>query len=332
MKVSDMGEFALIDLIKSIIEQSQKRELSSHQVVTGIGDDAAIWHNEEGLALATTDTLVEGVHFKPGMGTWEELGGKALAVSLSDIAAMGGIPRYALVSLTIPPSTEVGTITALYRGMIEAANRYEVALVGGNTTRATELSITTTVLGSATEKGVLRRSAARPGHLIAVTGYLGLAAAGLRMLTLPPSLDKESEKLSQAAYLRPQPRLVEGKTLVEHGVKAAIDISDGLLSDLGHICQASGVGARIEVDKLPIHPVLKRAFPGEALELALSGGEDYELLFTAEEDIMDRVREEIPGLISIIGRITEGPGEISMVDDKGQVLSLARKGWEHFKG
>jgi thiamine-monophosphate kinase len=332
MKISDLGEFALINLIKGIVEQGQSRSLPSHQIVAGLGDDTAVWHSEEALTLATTDTMVEGIHFEPRLSTWEDLGWKALAVSLSDIAAMGGLPRYALVSLAMPPPTEVEEITALYRGMVEIANRYEVALVGGNTTRASELSITTTVLGSATEKGVLRRFAARPGHLAAVTGYLGLAAAGLQMLTRPLFFDKETETLLKTAYLRPQPRLAEGRILVKHGVKAAIDISDGLLSDLSHICQASGTSARVEVDKLPLHPALETAFPYETLELVLPGGEDYELLFTAERDIIDRVREEIPGPVSIIGQITEGPGEVTLIDEKGRALSLARKGWEHFKG
>ncbi|MBM2831866.1 MAG: thiamine-monophosphate kinase [Dehalococcoidia bacterium] len=330
MKVSELGEFALIDLIKRTIEQSQNRDiLSRQQVVTGIGDDAAVWRSRHGLALATTDTLVENVHFRRGMGTWEDVGWKALAVSLSDIAAMGGLAGYALISLAMPPSANVEEITALYRGITELANKHDTALVGGNITRASELSITSTVVGSSSGNEVLRRSTARPGDLIAITGHTGLAAAGLRMLTRHQSTDRDTQTVLRNACLRPQPRLAEGQVLLKHGVRTAIDISDGLLSDLTQICRASRLGARVEISKLPIHPALKQAFPLVALELILSGGEDYELLFTADKDVIERVAKEIP--VTAIGEMTSGRGDVYLVDDRGRILSPARRGWEHFK-
>ena len=184
MKVSELGEFGLIDLLAKMISSSQNNQLPPHQkLIIGIGDDAAAWHGDTSIQLATVDSLIQDVHFSLSTTTWKELGWKSLAVNLSDIAAMGGVPTYALVALALPGDTEVEDVTALYEGMLELANQSQVAIVGGNTCQAPEVSITITVLGSSRSKNILRRSTARPGDNIAVTGYLGSAAAGLEMLT-----------------------------------------------------------------------------------------------------------------------------------------------------
>ena len=178
MKVSELGEFGLIDLLAKIAPQGGPE----HRMLVGIGDDAAAWRGDDSTVLATTDAMVEGVHFATGTPWWE-LGWKALAVNLSDIAAMGGEPRYALVNLSLPGDTEVEDVAQLYRGMADLANEHRVAIVGGNITGAPVVMIAMTVIGRGLKEGLLRRSAAVPGDRIAVTGYLGSAAAGLKVLT-----------------------------------------------------------------------------------------------------------------------------------------------------
>ena len=332
MKVSELGEFGLIDLLAEMVSSSRDGQLTSwRQLIAGIGDDAAVWHGGASTQLATVDSLIQDVHFSLGMGSWEDLGWRALAVNLSDIAAMGGVPGYALVSLALPGDTEVEDVSALYKGMIELAQQFEVAIVGGDTSSAPLVAINITVLGSAQNKQILARSTAQAGEKIAVTGYLGTAAAGLKMLTEQLELDPEAAACLKEAFLRPYPRIVEGQLLVEHGVKTAIDISDGLISDLNHICQASRVSARIEVDRVPIEPMVRANFTEEPLELALSGGEDYELLFTASAEVIEGVKRAASCPVTVIGEIVAGKkGEITLVDRKGKPVSLDRRGWEHF--
>lgn len=324
MKLSDLGEFGLIDLLARVVGETP---LPS-SVVLGIGDDSAAWQGN-GLVLATTDTLVEGVHFNLDWAAWPDLGWKALAVNLSDIAAMGGIPRYALVTLALRPDIEVAAVEELYRGLMEAAEEFGVAVVGGDIVRAPVVVITAALWGGAPgagASGMLRRDAARRGDAIAITGYLGTAAAGLRILQ-GQAVSTDADSLKQA-QLRPQPRIAEGQLLWRQGVRAAIDISDGLVADMGHLCRMSGVGARIYVEALPVHPLVKAAFGDEAMNLALAGGEDYELLFAAPVHILAGVRDRCP--ISIIGEIIAGPpGQVTVLDDQGQELKLERRGWDH---
>jgi len=334
MKVSELGEFGLIDLLAKLISDSQDKQLASWQkLIIGIGDDAAAWQGEASTQLVTTDSLFQDVHFSLRVTPWKELGWKALAVNLSDIAAMGGVPKYAIVSLALPEHTEVEDVTALYKGMIEIAQQFEVAIVGGDTSRAPLVSITITVLGDTKDrdKPLLTRAAAKPGDKIAVTGYLGAAAAGLEMLANQLQFNPEATTQLRNAFLHPWPRVAEGQILVEKGVKAAIDISDGLISDLNHICNASQVGARVEVGRLPIHPAVKANFGDESLELALSGGEEYELLFTASAEAMDKVKEAVSCPITVIGEIVaDKVGEVTLVDINGNPFNLGKAGWEHF--
>jgi len=255
MKVSDLGEFGLIDLLSKMAYSAQDKEIEAwQQLILGIGDDAAAWQGDASVQLATADSLIQGVHFTLGIASWEELGWRAMAANLSDIAAMGGLPKYALVSLALPGDTEVEDVTTLYKGMIELARQFEVAIVGGDTSSAPLLIINITILGSTKGQAhnILTRSAAKPGDKVAVTGYLGAAAAGLEVLSKNLFLEAEATASLKRAFLHPYPRIAEGQILVEQGVRAAIDISDGLISDLSHICQASQVGARIEIDRLPI--------------------------------------------------------------------------------
>jgi thiamine-monophosphate kinase len=332
MKVSELGEFGLIDLLARMVSSSQDNQLAPRQLVVGIGDDAAAWYSQASTQLATVDSLIQDVHFSLSTTSWKELGWKALAVNLSDIAAMGGVPRYALISLALPGNTEVEDVTALYEGILELAQQFEVFTVGGDTSNAPMVSITITVLGSSRNKHILRRSTARPGDKVAVTGHLGSAAAGLKILTDKLQLDAEVTSYLREAFLRPRPRIAEGQLLVKQGVVTAIDISDGLLSDLRHICEASQVSARVEFDRLPVQAMVRENFGDNALKLALAGGEDYELLFTASAEIMQRVKREATCPVTVIGEIYgEKPGEISLFDTNGNPVNLRETGWEHFK-
>jgi len=324
MKVSELGEFGLIDLLAKMVSGEKNERL-----LIGIGDDAAAWKGDASIQLATVDSFIQDVHFPLSMASWPELGWKALAVNLSDVAAMGGVPRYALVSLALPKDTEVEDVTALYRGMLKLAKQHGVTIIGGDISRAPIVIITVTVLGSSQRKQILTRSSAKPGELIAVIGYLGAAAAGLEMLTQKLKFDPQATDCFKQAFLHPSPRIAEGQLLAEQGVKTAIDISDGLIADLGQICKASQVGARIEADRVPVEAMVKAEFGEKALELALTGGEDYELLFTAKAEVIDKVKQAASCPITVIGEIIAGKG-VTVVDRQGNPIKLGKAGWEHF--
>ncbi len=323
MKVSELGEFGLIDLLAKMAGGGDER------LLIGIGDDAAAWRGDDSIQLASVDSFIEGVHFTPETTPWQDVGWKALAINLSDIAAMGGIPRYALVSLSLPDDTEVDDITALYNGMLNLAKQYGVSIIGGDISNAPLVAISITILGSSPAQKILTRSSARPGETVAVTGKLGAAAAGLEVLSKGRKLDPEATTRLKNAFLHPTPRIAEGLLLVEQGVKTAIDISDGLVADLSQIGKASQVGAHIEVERVPIEPAVKTAFGERALELALSGGEDYELLFTASSEIIERLKKAASVPVTAIGEITAGKG-VTLVDKEGNPFKLKKAGWEHF--
>ena len=334
MKVSELGEFGLIDLLAKMVSSSQDKQTPAwQQLIIGIGDDAAAWYGDTSTQLATVDSLIQDVHFSLDTISWEELGWKALVANLSDIAAMGGMPKYALVSLALPGHTEVEDVTALYRGMMEGAQEFGVAIAGGDTSSAPLVIITITILGSTKSQTqhILTRSGAKPGEKVAVTGELGAAAAGSEMLTKQLQFDADTANCLRRAFLHPCPRIAEGQLLVEQGVKTAIDISDGLISDLTHLCKASQVSARIEIDRVPVPPVVNANFGDRALELALSGGEDYELLFTGSSEIIDKVTRAAACPVTVIGEIVaDEPGKITLVDRQGNPVSLHKAGWEHF--
>lgn len=333
MKLSEFGEFALIELIHDITGKFKNTKQSSwQQLLIGIGDDAAAWQGDSHIQLATTDSMVQGTHFDLNNITWEELGWKALAVNLSDIAAMGGTPKYALLSLALPGELEVENVAQFCHSVASLAAKFGVAIVGGNISTAPNIVINITVFGSAKTRSILKRSTATPGEQIAVTGNLGLSAAGLKMFKEKISLDAQVAGILRKAHLQPVPKIKEGQILAQHGVKTAIDISDGLIADLEHICEASKVGAKIKVVQLPVHPMVKANFP-DYHELALYGGEDYELLFTADKNIIVQVRKALNYPITIIGDIVEEglPDRVTLLDHKGNTIPASNRGWEHFR-
>jgi thiamine-monophosphate kinase len=332
MKLSELGEFGLIDVLTGLVDTGRRNGESWNNLVIGIGDDAAAWRCRAGIQLGTIDALVEGVHFQIGLVSWEDLGWKSLAVNLSDIAAMGGSPRYALVSLALPGDTEADGIVSFYRGMLALAATSGVAVAGGNISRSPTVAISIAVLGEEGPSGrLLTRSGARAGDQIAVTGYLGGAAAGLAILTDKRRLDTGTPDRLTQAFLRPIPRVEEGLMLVDAGVRAAIDLSDGLVSDLGHICRASSLGARIDVDSLPLADGLKTDFPDRALQWGLSGGEDYELLFAAPPGIVAAVRKKLGCPVTVVGQmVADQSHRVTLLNATGIEFAGTREGWDHF--
>jgi thiamine-monophosphate kinase len=341
-----LGEFGLIGLIR---QRVQERTAGTLQ---GIGDDAAVLAPDSGAALLlTTDMLLEGIHFQRRWGLPRELGRKALAVNVSDIAAMGGLPLHALLGLAIPEGgISLAEIEALLLGLEEEAALHGVTLVGGDTcASASGLVLSLTLLGRAPTEGPVLRSGARRGDSLWVTGALGGSAAGLLALergfrpgqawptglSRPDWLGQEEETAIQAAlaaHLTPVPRVAAGQALV--GVAAAmIDVSDGIASDAGHLCTESRVALRVQASRIPIHSgasVMARLLGREALDLALRGGEDYELLFAAGADPAARLAQAAPALpVTWIGEVTAGPPLATLVQTGGREEILAG-GFDHF--
>lgn len=333
MRLSELGEFGLIDLIRAASVRCRiPGRTPWRELVLGIGDDAAAWQSGNRIELATTDTLVQSIHFDLGLITWKELGWKALAINLSDIAAMGGIPKYALLSLVLPAELKVKDVSDFVDSFEHMATEFGVAIVGGNVATAPSIVITVTIIGCSQGKTVLERSTASPGEQIAVTGYVGSSAAGLEMLRGRTVPDPDARDILRQAHLKPVPRVTEGQILIEQGVRTAIDISDGLVADLDHICESSKVNATINMEQVPVHPVVTKYFPNHQ-ELALSGGEDYELLFTADRTTVARVKQVLSCPVTVVGDITkeELPTRVLVVDSKGTIIPYKRGGWDHFK-
>jgi thiamine-monophosphate kinase len=330
VKVKEIGEFGLIDRLNKMVADA-KINKTSPNLILGIGDDAAVWQGDNTVQLATVDTMIQGVHFTLDIATWQEVGWKSLAINLSDIAAMGGLPRYALVALALPEDTDIANVIELYRGMIAIAKEYGVAIVGGNISRAPQVSVTITVLGNCPDNKILKRSNAKVDDSIAVTGYAGSAAAGLKMLKKKLNFKPSDAKYLRNAFLHPVPRIAEGQLLIKHNITTAIDTSDGLLADLSHICEASKVSAKVNVDLVPINDIVKTNFGEKALEMALGGGEDYELIFTGSAEAVNRVRKEAKCPVTIIGEITKGKaGKIDLSDNSGKPVKMNKTGWTHF--
>ena len=326
VKVSEIGEF---ELIRVLHEMVCAQGLPSPMTL-GIGDDAAAWRNRDSTELTTTDTMVEGVHFLHDNVSWRDLGWKALAVNLSDIAAMGGLPLHALVTLGLKPQTEVDDVKALYEGMLSACREYGCVIAGGDMVRSPVTFVTIAVVGTATER-LLTRSAAQPGDLVAVTGPLGCSAGGLKAHLDGLNLDEDLKEHLNDAHVHPTPRLSEGQALVRVGVRAAMDVSDGLIDDLTKLAVSSGVGAVVCASQAPVDTYLKRAFPQDHLQLALNGGEDYELLFTGSQEVVTGALSALGPSASIIGRlVAEHPGRVRVLNDDGTDIDIARRGWDHF--
>lgn len=324
-----MAEFDLIALIRERTAQPRG------DVVLAIGDDAALLKPPAGQQLvACTDTLVEGVHFPRGTAP-EDLGWKSLAVNLSDLAAMGATPAWAMLALTLPQADK-RFVEGFADGFAQLARAHAVSLIGGDTTQG-PLSITVSAFGFVPEGCALLRSGARVNDAVFVTGTLGDAAAALRLIRDSGLGARDSTNEQARAELllrlhRPNPRISAGLALRDVA-SACIDISDGLLADLGHLCSASGVGVLIEADALPLSSAMLALFDAdERRTLALAGGDDYELCFTAGVDRADRIAADFARLgfgATRIGRIVTEPG-VRVRDAGGNAVEPPRRGWQHF--
>jgi len=334
MNLKELGEFGFIDRV------SANCLVRRDGVTRAIGDDAAAFTVPAGeLILLTSDMLVEGVHFLRKAASPEALGAKALAVNLSDIAAMGGTAREAFVSLGIPSDVSVDFLDGIYRGMRELAREFHVNILGGDTTGSgRDLILSITVTGSVKEAEMLRRDAARPGDRIVCTGPLGDSRAGLHLILNDIPADDPALEALRNAHIRPQSHLREGRFLAESGgVHAAIDVSDGLGSDLGHILRESGVGGRVYTNSLPISANLRefcRRFDRDPVREALAGGEDYVLLATVApertESLFQNFSERFGRPLFVVGEITDGP-KLLRVDADGRETPLTPESWDHFK-
>lgn len=324
----------MIEMIAALIEKERGTGNASwRNVIAGVGDDCAVWKGDLSNQYAKVDCQVEGVHFDLELISWEDLGWKSLAVNLSDIAAMGGIPSFALVSLGLPMDTNVEDVVSLYRGILDLAALTGMAVVGGNLSSAPVKFVDINVIGKAgnPEGSYLSRYQAQVGDQIAVTGWLGSAAAGFEMLKKKMAFTLTEECLRQA-FTRPEPRLKEGLLLVEKGVRTGIDISDGLVADLGHICKASRVSAEIQLERLPIRPETRQRFGAQAEEMALAGGEDYQLLVTAPPGIIAEAQLVTDYPLSVIGEIIAWREQaVKVIDTEGREYRPEHTGWDHFK-
>ncbi len=334
MLIKDLGEFGLIDLLNRMVVEERASPggaaASGVELLVDTGDDTAAWRAEGATELFTTDTVVEGVHFTRETTPWRDLGWKSLASNISDIAAMGGLPTYALVTLGMPPETAVADLQELYRGMLEIGNQFGASIVGGDMVRSPVVFITVALAG-VTHGSFMLRSHACPGELVAVTGYLGDSAGGLKLMLEDIPASPEAAEHLKDAHRRPVPDVDAGQVLARAGVATAMDISDGLCDDLGKLCLASRVSAQIESGHIPIHPLLRETFPDECLAMALNGGEDYKLLFVASPAQLEEANASLPQPAAVVGRITVGePGRVTVVDPSGAETPANRRGWDHF--
>lgn len=331
----ELSEDDLIEAIRRVVG------VEHPGVLLGIGDDAALVDPGPGEAVLTTDMLIEGVHFERGSISARDLGAKAIVVNVSDIAAMAASPRYALVSLGLPADVETAWVIELAGGMRAACDEHALALVGGDTNRAPVVVVSVTVVGHVARGRAIRRSGARIGDAVVVTGELGAAAGGFALSRAHPS--RAAAALSQpwgrelaGALARPVARVGEARTLAQAGASAMMDVSDGLAKDLARLCRASGVGARVDLARVPVAAALAagaETLGVDALALALGGGEDYEILATLPPEAVDPAREALAERFGVplaeIGRIVEGSGLVG-VDPAGHEAPLEPAGWDHF--
>jgi thiamine-monophosphate kinase len=334
MNLKEIGELGFIKKI------SRGWLIRPDNIIKAIGDDAAAFITEpDRLTLITTDLLVERIHFLREAISGFDLGYKSLAVNLSDIAAMGGIAREAFVSIAIPDDCLLDYLEAIYSGIKDLAARFDVNVLGGDTTRSkVDLIINIVVQGTVLKEELLCRDAARPGDVIFSTGFLGDSKAGLHLILNEIDADNETLEALLKAHLVPEPHLREGQFLARQpGVNAAIDTSDGLSSDLTHIVEESRVGARLFADKIPISQNLKDFCAGldfSPLAFALSGGEDYTLLCTISPQSADQIanafQKEFNRPLFPIGEIIDQK-KIELVYSDGKTESITPTGWDHFK-
>lgn len=324
MKSKNLSEFLLIDWI------ANKFGKYKNDVLKGIGDDCAvIKFNKDKCLLYTCDSLVSGIHFSEKYSTPYQIGRKAAAINISDISAMGGKPNYFLVSLFLPKKITKKFIDELYKGLIEECNKYNIDIIGGNIAKSNQFIIDLFLIGEVFPQNLLLRSGAKVRDLVLVTGNLGDSAAGLKLLQNPQlNIPERDKQRLTSRHLTPTQRIKEGMIIAKSKkATSMIDISDGLSSDLGHICDESQIGVKIYLEKLPVSN-------GVDKEIALNGGEDYELCFTVSKRYINQFlkdfKAKIKTKITIIGEIIPKKQGRWLINSKGEKFPLKAKGWDHF--
>ena len=337
MDLKRLGEFGLIDRIRKMLPKTQGSDL-----VESIGDDCAVIRTgeHEGWAIST-DLFLENVHFSRKWSTPSEIGAKAMAVNLSDLAAMGARPRFGFLGLACPPDTPVDFLETLMAGLSTEAQQHGLALAGGDTSSCETIHLCVTVLGEGDPDRMLYRKNARPGDRIYLTRPTGLSAAGLRYLIEHDRPDRPSPAVRRLLkeHLTPRPEVAPGMWLAHEGARTGIDVSDGLLADLGHIAQRSGARIRLEAERIPLDPALSEGCAQlglDPLSLACAGGEDYALAVALPAEKATGIREKFfsrfGSKLYEIGRVVEGEPGVELVDEQGEPLELQEQGWDHFGG
>lgn len=336
-EINELGEFGLIDHL------TKEFKTYNESTLIGVGDDAAVLNYSDKRTLISTDLLIEGIHFDLAYNPLRHLGFKAVIVNLSDICAMNGVPKQITVSIAVSNRFSVEAIEELYFGIKAACEAYNIDLIGGDTTSSLSgLIISITVIGSANDSEIVYRSGANPGDYICVTGDLGAAYLGLQMLEREKILlkenpnikiDLEDQKYLIGRFLKPEARTDIVENLRMHNVKptSMIDISDGLASEILHICKNSNTGAIINEDDVPISIEAKQMaikFNIDPITTALSGGEDYELLFTINPNDLEKIRL-IPE-VAVIGRILNKNEGVNLKSSAGHNHEITAQGWRHF--
>ncbi|MFA7249428.1 MAG: thiamine-phosphate kinase [Dehalococcoidia bacterium] len=327
-RLQDLGEFALIDRIIARLGDAAARD-----IVVPPGDDAAAWTTGEGLAIATIDALVEGTHFRRDTMSMADAGWRSVAANISDLAAMGAEPQYLLIATLLGPDATLEDVDGLAQGITEACLAHGVRVAGGDIVRASSTGLSIAAFGhvpapAGEAPALLRRDGARAGDRVAASGYLGAAAAGLALIEAGRGDDPRAVELVRA-HRRPLGRVALGRAATARGVRCGIDCSDGLLQDLGHVAERSGVGIEVDVAQVPLHPAAIELLGAEAaLDLALGGGEDFELLLTgAGEALASLSTPELP--VSIVGRVVaEHPGEVIARRADGARYEPPSRGWD----
>jgi thiamine-monophosphate kinase len=328
-----LGEFALIERIVARLGEAAARD-----ILVPPGDDAAVWAHRGTHTVATTDALVEGVHWRTAEDprgatmSWADVGWRAIATNISDIAAMGAVPDFALVSVILGSGLSLEALDCLVDGMAACCLDHGVRIAGGDVDGGAQTMLSVALLGHVEGSELLRRDAARPGDAIAVSGSPGASAAGLALIEAGRAAEPGVGPLLEA-HRRPRARVDLGRAALAAGVRCGIDVSDGLLRDFGHIAARSGVGVELDLERLPLHAAAVRALGRpRALDLALGGGEDYELALAGPEAVLAAL-STTERQVTVIGRVVDAhPGEAWALDVDGKRYLPPSAGWDHLTG
>ncbi len=333
MKIKDIGEFEFIERVARILS------LPGKKVVVGIGDDCAVYDTGgDKYSLVTTDMLVENIHFSRDYATGYQIGWRAMACNISDIASMGGTPTVAVISLGVSKDTEIEWLEDIYKGMQAITEKYKFDIVGGDTVSAPQTILNIALLGEVSVSHLCLRSNAKIGDAILVTGDFGGSDAGLKVLQKKIQVDEETRRYVTERHLLPEPRLILGEIIgAQRYHRAMTDSSDGLAADLRNLSVASDVGMKVGIENIPIHVATRKAaevLQQPLLDLALYGGEDYELVFTAPKENVAQLQKQIKmetGIeIAQIGEVVSRDKKILLVDKDGKETQLTKFGYEHF--